>query len=128
MNPKELKYTKSHEWAKIQGNIVVVGISEFASKQLGDIVFVDVPKPGVQVSKGKTLGVIESVKTVSDLYAPFSGKVVKANTTLESDPAKVNEDPFGAGWICEIEISNPSEGNDLLDATTYEKHCAECAH
>ncbi|MBF0405739.1 MAG: glycine cleavage system protein GcvH [Candidatus Riflebacteria bacterium] len=128
MNPKEIKYTKSHEWAAVKGNIAVIGISDFASKQLGDIVFVDAPKVGLAVTKGKTFGVIESVKTVSDLYSPFTGKIIKTNDALESDPAKVNEDPCGSGWICEIELSNPTEAKELMDFTAYEKHCAESHH
>ena len=126
--PKNCKFTKEHEWVRIEGKNAVIGISDFASKQLGDVVFVDMPKVGTMLTKGKTLGVVESVKTVSDIYAPVSGKVVKRNDQLEGEPGKVNEDPFGHGWMIEVEMQDASEVNDLMDAKAYEDHCAHCGH
>lgn len=126
--PKNCKFTKEHEWVRIEGKTAVIGISDFASKQLGDVVFVDMPKVGTKLTKGKTLGVVESVKTVSDIYAPVSGKVVKRNDQLESEPGKVNEDPFGHGWMIEIELEDASEANELMDAKAYDDHCAHCGH
>lgn len=127
-NPKNCKFTKEHEWVRIEGKTAVIGISDFASKQLGDVVFVDMPKVGTQLSKGKTLGVVESVKTVSDIYAPVSGKVTKRNDQLESEPGKVNEDAFGQGWMIEVELEDPSEANELMDAKAYDEHCTHCGH
>lgn len=126
--PKNCKFTKEHEWVRIEGKTAVIGISDFASKQLGDVVFVDMPKVGTQLSKGKTLGVVESVKTVSDIYAPVSGKVTKRNDQLESEPGKVNEDAFGQGWMIEVELEDPSEANELMDAKAYDEHCTHCGH
>ncbi|MBF0500638.1 MAG: glycine cleavage system protein GcvH [Candidatus Riflebacteria bacterium] len=128
MNPTNCKYTKDHEWARIEGKIAIIGISEFASKQLGDVVFVDVPQVGTELVKGKTLGVVESVKTVSDIFAPLSGKVIERNAALEGEPAKVNEDPFGSGWMIKIELSDPGEVSDLMDVKEYEEHCAHSEH
>ncbi|MFZ2960108.1 MAG: glycine cleavage system protein GcvH [Candidatus Ozemobacteraceae bacterium] len=128
MNPTNCKYTKEHEWARVEGKIGIFGISEFASKQLGDIVFVDIPQIGTQLTKGKAMGVVESVKTVSDIYAPLSGKVIERNVALEGEPAKVNEDPFGSGWLVKVELSDAGEAAELLDAKAYEDHCAHCGH
>ncbi len=128
MNPPNLKYTKEHEWARIEGKTAVIGITEYAAHQLGDVVFVDMPHVGTKLEKGKTFGVVESVKTVSDIFAPLSGKVVKKNDELDADPAHVNNDPYGKGWILEIELSNPAEANDMIDAAAYEKHCETCGH
>jgi len=128
MNPTNVKYTKDHEWARIDGKIAVIGITEYASKQLGDVVFVDMPQPGTKLEKGKTLGVIESVKTVSDIFAPVSGKVSRKNEELENDPALVNQDPFGKGWILEVEFTNKDEMEALMDAKEYEKHCESSGH
>lgn len=128
MNTQNVRYASSHEWARKEGNKVVMGISEFAAHQLGDVVFVDMPTEGTAVSTGKTLGVVESVKTVSDLYAPVSGKVLGRNEELEGDPALVNQDPLGKGWMLEIEMSNPQEFDALMDAAAYEKFCAAAGH
>lgn len=125
MIPKELKYTKDHEWIRVlDGGIAEMGITDFAQEQLGDIVFVEVPAVGTALEQGKTFGVVESVKTVSDMFAPVSGEVVEANGVLCEDgddftPEIINQDAFGAGWIVRIKMSNPDELNNLLDADAY---------
>jgi glycine cleavage system H protein len=128
MNPTNLKYTKDHEWAKVEGKNVTIGVTEFAAKQLGDVVFVQLPEVGAKLEKGKTFGVIESVKTVSDAYSPLSGKVTKKNTNLENSPELINNDAFGQGWIITVEADNLKELDELMDATAYEAHCATCGH
>jgi glycine cleavage system H protein len=115
------KYAESHEWAKLEGDVVVVGVSDYAQNQLGDVVFVELPAVGKEVEAGKAFGVVESVKAASDLFAPVSGKVVAINDALNSDPAVVNRDAFGAGWMIKIKPSNPGEMNKLLDAAMYQK-------
>jgi glycine cleavage system H protein len=128
MNPKDCKYTKDHEWVKVIGKKATVGVTAFAAQQLGDVVFVQLPEGGSEVTKGKTIGVIESVKTVSDMYAPVSGTVTKKNDELSDSPELINSDAFGKGWIAEIEMSNPGDVNDLMDASAYEDHCAKSGH
>ena len=117
--PANLKYTKEHEWARIEGNRVVVGVTSHAQEALGDVVYVELPKVGATVTAGKQFGVIESTKAVSDLYSPLSGKVVKANDALTDNPQTINSDPYGAGWIIEIELSDSKELAGLMDATAY---------
>lgn len=126
--PKELKYTKDHEWVRLEGNRAVVGITDFAQSQLGDVVFVETPEVGSEVSAGSGFSVVESVKAVSDIYAPLSGTVVEINETLADTPEAVNQDPYGEGWIAVIEISGNGELDDLLDSEAYEKLAAEEAH
>ena len=121
--PKDLKYTQEHEWIRIDGKKAVVGITEFAQDQLGDIVFVELPEVGSEVEKESPFGVVESVKTVSDLYAPASGKVTAVNKDLETNPEKVNSEPYGGGWIVEIELSNEKDTESLLDADAYTEQC-----
>ncbi|HNV70271.1 MAG TPA: glycine cleavage system protein GcvH [Candidatus Ozemobacteraceae bacterium] len=123
-----MKFTKDHEWIKVEGKKGIIGISEYAVKHLGDIVFVDMPKVGSSLTKGKTMGVVESVKTVSDIYAPASGKVVKNNADLEADPAMLNQDPHGKAWIIEIELANPGDVDDLMDKAAYDKYCSTLSH
>lgn len=120
-NPTNLKYTKEHEWARKEGKVVVVGVTFHAQEALGEVVYVELPKVGDTVSAGKSFGVIESTKAVSELYSPMSGKVVKINSALSDTPATVNQDPYGAGWIIEIEPSNAADYDGLLDAGAYEK-------
>lgn len=119
--PDNLKYTKEHEWIKVEGNIGIVGITDFAQKELGDIVYVDVPTVGEVVNKDSVFGTIEAVKTVSDLFSPVTGKVLELNTALDSAPEKINQDPYGEGWIIKISIDNPDELNTLLSAEEYKK-------
>ena len=120
-NPKQLRYTKEHEWVEIEGKTAKVGITAFAQAELGDIVFVEVPEAGKTVRAGDTLGTIESVKAVSEIYAPLSGKVIEGNKALADAPETVNKDPFGAGWLARIEIGAPDEVAGLLDADAYDK-------
>ena len=117
--PEELKYTKDHEWIRIEGEEATIGITEFASKELGDIVFVEVETEDEQLAKEETFGSIEAVKTVSDMFMPVSGVVTKFNEALEDAPETINQDPFGEGWIIKIRISDMSELSDLLDAKAY---------
>ncbi|RMG23074.1 MAG: glycine cleavage system protein GcvH [Armatimonadetes bacterium] len=115
--PEELKYTKTHEWIRIEGETATIGITEYAQSELGDIVYVDLPEPGRAVQAGQTFGSIESVKTVSDLYAPADGEIVEVNEALQGQPELVNTDPYGQGWL--VKISLASEPADLLDAAAY---------
>ncbi len=124
MYPKDMKYTETHEYAKIEGGKATCGITAYAAEQLGDIVFVELPAVGAAVTAGKPFGVVESVKAVSDCYAPVSGKVVKVNDKLNDDPVVVNSDPHGAGWMIVIEMSNPGEADKLMGVDAYEKHAA----
>jgi glycine cleavage system H protein len=117
--PAELKYTKDHEWVRIEGNIAVVGITDFAQGELGDIVFVDIDSVGDELNAGDVFGSVEAVKTVSDLYLPLSGKVVEFNEELESEPELVNTDPYGKGWIIKLEIAEGSDQSELLSAEQY---------
>ncbi len=117
--PAELKYTKDHEWIRIEGNEAVIGITEFAQSELGDIVFVDINTVGQEVAKEAVFGTVEAVKTVSDLFMPVSGTVLAVNEALGNDPAAVNTDPYGAGWMVRISVSDPSELGDLLSAEQY---------
>lgn len=119
--PENLKYTKEHEWIKVEGNIGIVGITDFAQKELGDIVYVDISTVGEVVQKDSVFGTIEAVKTVSDLFSPVTGKVLEFNTSLDSSPEKINQDPYGEGWIIKISIDHPEELNALLSADEYKK-------
>jgi len=119
--PKELRYTKTHEWAKKSGNRITVGISDYAQKEISDVVFVELPKVGNAVQQAKPAAVVESVKAAFDIYAPVSGKVLAVDTALESNPALVNQDPYGQGWFFEMEMSNPAEWDSLLTVEDYEK-------
>ena len=118
--PSALKYTKDHEWIKIEGNIATVGITEFAQGELGDIVYVDVDTLDDTVVEGEVFGSVEAVKTVSDLFMPLSGEIIEFNEELEDAPELVNSDPYEKGWMIKIEISDSSQINDLLDAEAYE--------
>ncbi len=117
--PAELKYTKDHEWVRIEGNIAVVGITDFAQGELGDIVFVDIDSVGDELNAGDVFGSVEAVKTVSDLYLPISGKVVEFNEELEGEPELVNTDPYGRGWIIKLEIAAGADQSELLSAEQY---------
>ncbi|MES2557073.1 MAG: glycine cleavage system protein GcvH [Bacteroidota bacterium] len=119
--PATLKYTKDHEWVSIDGDIATVGVTDFAQSELGDIVFVEIETEGEVMSQEEVFGTIEAVKTVSDLFMPLSGKIVEFNSGLESNPEAVNKDPYGDGWMIKIEMSNPSEVANLLDAAAYKE-------
>jgi len=125
MVPSDLRYTKDHEWVRVDGETATIGVTEFAAKQLGDVVFVDLPVVGRSVDQFATFGVVESVKAVSDLYAPVSGEVVDVNGNLASKPELVNSDPFGEGWMIRVEIGDAAQLGELLDAAAYEKLTAE---
>lgn len=117
--PEKLKYTKDHEWISVDGNIATVGITEFAQSELGDIVYVDITTKDEELDHEEIFGTVEAVKTVSDLFMPVSGKVLEVNPALDSDPAAVNKDPYGNGWMIRIEMSDASQLNGLLDAAAY---------
>ncbi len=122
--PAELKYTKDHEWAKLEGDIVTVGITDFAQNSLGDIVYVELPNIGDNIEKEGTFGVVESIKSASDLYSPLTGEVVEVNEDLNDSPDLLNEDAY-TNWIMKIKISNEDEFNSLLSASDYEPLCEE---
>ncbi|OEL03820.1 glycine cleavage system protein GcvH [Staphylococcus casei] len=123
--PSELKYSKEHEWVKIEGNIVTIGITEYAQGELGDIVFVELPEVDDEINEGDTFGSVESVKTVSELYAPVSGKVIEANEALEDSPEFVNESPFDKAWMVKVELSDQSQLDELLSAEQYSEMIGE---
>lgn len=120
--PESYRYTKEHEWAGLEGDTATVGITDHAQKELGDIVYVDLPKPGTKVEKGKSFGSVESVKAVSDIYAPVSGEVIEANDTLATAPEKLNEDPHGAAWLIKVKVENAEEFKSLLSVADYQKY------
>ena len=122
MYPTNFRYTKEHEWVRVDGDTAAMGITDHAQKELGDIVYVDLPKAGTRVEQGKTLGSVESVKAVSDIYAPVSGEVTEVNEALATAPEKLNEDPHGAAWLVKIKLSAPDEVKRLLSAEDYQKY------
>lgn len=117
--PQDLKYTKDHEWVKIEGDVATVGITDFAQGELGDIVYVEVETLDETLNREEVFGTVEAVKTVSDLFLPLSGEIIEFNESLEDEPEKVNTDPYGQGWMVKIRFNNPSEVDDLLDADEY---------
>lgn len=119
MKPEELKYTKDHIWVKAEGDTAVIGLSDYAQNELGDIVFVEMPETGSKVTKGESFGTVESVKSVSDIVAPLNGEVVEFNQILEDTPETINSDPYGEGWVIKISISNAGELGGLLDHAAY---------
>ncbi|MGO9642711.1 MAG: glycine cleavage system protein GcvH [Candidatus Acidiferrales bacterium] len=127
MYPTDFRYTKEHEWVKASGDSATVGITDYAQKELGDVVFVELPKVGAQVTAGQSLGTVESVKAVSEIYSPVSGEVIEVNPALANAPEKVNEDPHGAAWLIKVKLTKPAELAGLFDAAAYEKFIAEAA-
>ena len=125
MVPADLRYTKDHEWVRVDGDTATIGVTDFAAGQLGDVVFVDLPAAGKAVEQFATFGVVESVKAVSDLYAPVSGEVVEVNGELGGNPELVNSDPFGAGWMIKVKLGDAGQVEELLDAAGYEKLTSE---
>jgi len=123
--PQDLKYSKEHEWVRIEGNIATVGVTDYAQEQLGDVVNVEFPPDGEEITKDEVFGVVESVKSVSDVFAPLSGKVLETNDPLIDSPAVVNEDPYSEGWLIKIEITKPEEIKELMDAKAYAAYLAE---
>jgi glycine cleavage system H protein len=120
-----LRFTRDHEWVRLEGDFAVVGITDYAQSQLGDVVYVELPEIGHRVEKGKEAAVVESVKAASEVYAPVSGKVADINETLTADPAKVNADPMGEGWFLKLRFDDPQELDDLMDETAYRRFVAE---
>ena len=117
--PEDLRYTKDHEWVRVEGSRVRIGITDYAQDALGDVVFVQVPEAGAAVTAGATISEVESTKSVSEIYAPVTGSVAAVNADLGDAPERLNDDPYGEGWICELEVSDPSQLDDLLDADGY---------
>jgi len=122
VNPADLKYDKQHEWVRVEGDVAVVGISDFAQDQLGEVVYVDLPSVGDELVAGETFGEIESVKSVSELYAPVSGAVTGVNADLDAAPESINTDPYGAGWMIKITLADPSQLDALMSADEYEAY------
>ena len=122
MYPENYRYSKEHEWVRLEGDIGTVGITFHAQKELGDIVYADLPKPGTLVERGKAMGSVESVKAVSEIYSPVSGQVVEVNETLAAAPEKLNQDPHGEAWLVKIKVSAPSEIDALLSAADYQSY------
>jgi glycine cleavage system H protein len=125
MVPTDLRYTKEHEWVRLEGDLATIGVTQYAADQLGDVVFVDLPEAGRSVEQFGTFGVVESVKAVSDLFAPLSGEIVEANAALASQPELVNREPYGAGWMLKLRVEDPAQVDELLDAGAYDKLTAE---
>jgi len=123
--PKELRYSREHEWVAVEENIATIGITDYAQDQLGDIVYVELPEVGTQVTKDEAFGVVESVKAVSDIYAPVSGTVTEVNVGLPDSPETINEDPYGDAWMIRVEMSDPDELEDLMKAAEYKKFVEE---
>jgi len=119
--PKDLKYTNEHEWARIEGDIATVGITDYAQESLGDVVYIETPEIGTEVKKGEEFGSIESVKAVSDVFSPISGEIIEVNEELADHPEYINQSPYDKGWIVKIKISNPEEADELMDSTKYEE-------
>ncbi len=126
--PSDLKYAKTHEWLKLDGDVVTIGITDFAQGELSDIVYVEITAVGKTIKRDEPLGTIEAVKAVSDLYSPVSGQVLEANEGLKDSPANVNKDPYGAGWMTKIKLSDPTELDNLLDAAAYAELAKKSAH
>jgi glycine cleavage system H protein len=123
--PAKYRYTKQHEWVDVNGDVATIGITDYAQHELGDVVFAELPKPGAQITAGKSFGTVESVKAVSEIYAPASGEVIEANGELHDTPEKINSDPHGAAWLIKVRLANPAELKDLMDAAAYEAFIVE---
>jgi glycine cleavage system H protein len=123
--PKQFRYTKEHEWVDAKGDLATIGITDYAQHELGDVVFVELPKPGAKIETGKTFGTVESVKAVSEIYAPATGEVLEANGELHNTPEKLNSDPHGAAWLIKVRLANPAEVAKLMDAAAYEAYITE---
>lgn len=128
MTPEDNKYAKSHEYVHVEGEIGTIGITDYAQKELGDVVFVELPQVGTQLEAADELGSIESVKAVSELFAPVSGEVVEINETLAEKPELINTDPYGDGWMIRVRLSDPTELDDLMNAEEYEEYCETESH
>jgi len=122
--PADYRYTKEHEWVEVKNEVATVGITDYAQSELGDVVFVELPEPGARLTKGKSFGTVESVKAVSELYAPVSGEVIEANGELQNKPETINSDPHGAAWLVRIKLTGPAELDGLMDGSAYEAYIA----
>jgi glycine cleavage system H protein len=122
--PKNYRYTKEHEWVSVEGGVATIGITDYAQHELGDVVFVELPKPGAKIATGKSFGTVESVKAVSEIYAPAAGEVLEANGDLHNTPEKINTDPHGAAWLIKVRLTNVGELSSLMDAVAYEAFIA----
>jgi glycine cleavage system H protein len=122
--PKQYRYTKEHEWIDVKGNLATIGITDYAQHELGDVVFVELPKPGTKIEAGKSFGTVESVKAVSEIYAPIGGEVIEANTELQNTPEKINTDPHGAAWLIKVRLTDAANLSGLMDAAAYEAYIA----
>jgi glycine cleavage system H protein len=122
--PKQYRYTKEHEWIDVKGNLATIGITDYAQHELGDVVFVELPKPGTKIESGKSFGTVESVKAVSEIYAPVGGEVIEANTELQNTPEKINTDPHGAAWLVKVRLTDAANLSGLMDAAAYEAYIA----
>lgn len=125
MYPKDLKYDREHEWVRVEGDVAVIGISHFAQDQLGEVVYVDLPSAGDMAVAGESFGEVESVKSVSELFSPVSGDITEVNSALDDAPETVNEDPYGAGWMIKVKLSDPAQVDGMMDADEYEAFLAE---
>lgn len=123
--PQELKYTKEHEWVKVEGDVAIVGITGYAQGELGDIVFVEIETVGENIDKEEVFGTVEAVKTVSDLFMPVSGEIIEKNEELDDEPEAINKDPYGKGWMIKVKMDDPGQLNELLDAEAYKELIAE---
>jgi glycine cleavage system H protein len=123
--PKDRRYTKEHEWLEVKGDLATIGITDHAQHELGDVVFVELPKPGTKIETGKSFGTVESVKAVSEIYAPASGEVIEVNSELHNKPETINSDPHGAAWLIKVRLTNAAGISDLMDAPAYEAYIAE---
>ena len=122
--PKNYRYTKEHEWVNVEGGMATIGITDYAQHELGDVVFVELPKPGTKIESGKSFGTVESVKAVSEIYAPATGEVIEANAELHNTPEKINTDPHGTAWLIKVRLANAAELGGLMDAAAYEAYIA----
>lgn len=125
MSPDDLKYTKDHEWIRVEDDVAVVGVTDYAQKQMGDVTYVELPEIGKRIERGGELGVIESVKSANDVYAPVSGKVGEVNKHLEDSPEVINSDPYGDGWVCRLDDISEKDVSSLMDARQYDEYIAE---
>lgn len=122
MYPGDLHYSENHQWARVESGVATVGITHYAQEQLGEVVYIDLPNRDDEARRGELLGTVESVKATSDINSPVSGRVIEVNTSLDDDPAQINQDPYGAGWLAKIDLSNPAEVRALMSAQEYVKH------
>ncbi len=125
MYPSDYRYTKEHEWIQVNGDAGTVGITDYAQHELGDVVFVELPKVGAKFQAGQAFGTVESVKAVSEIYSPISGEVTEVNGSLANEPEKINKDPHGAAWLIKLKLANPQEGSALMDAAAYQAYISE---